>query len=201
MIPLLVAQGFEPYPLSPTVLAMSDGDPAGSIRESRPRSSAGGALNSLGSTLLVGDDSSNRQHRAILSFDTAALPDTATITRVTLKLRLEGNTWVGDPLIRLRGFMADLKTGSFGEPALSWADFGSAPDQTLGPFQPAARKGWYALNLTEGMAAVDKTGLLQIRLRFKRQDDGDAQADNVRLFSGDSGAAARPRLLVRYDAP
>ena len=45
------------------------------------------------------------------------------------------------------------------------------------------------------------SGLTQIRLRFKLDDDGNRAADYLKLYSGNATAASRPQLSVTYYMP
>jgi hypothetical protein len=76
-----------------------------------------------------------------------------------------------------RGFMVDIKRGSFGAPALVVSDFQAKAQKTLGPIKKAAPNGWYILNLTPGKNFVNK------------------------LASGNAPAANRPQLIVEYYVP
>ncbi|MEN9562827.1 MAG: hypothetical protein RIR73_1071, partial [Chloroflexota bacterium] len=44
-------------------------------------------------------------------------------------------------------------------------------------------------------------GITQFRLRFTIDDDNDAEADTLRIFSGDGEGNERPRLIVQYFIP
>jgi hypothetical protein len=48
---------------------------------------------------------------------------------------------------------------------------------------------------------IDKTGLTQFRLRFRRDDDNDSSADYLKLFSGNAPANRRPQLIIEYYVP
>jgi hypothetical protein len=65
--------------------------------------------------------------------------------------------------------------------------------------------GWYSFNLTAAKGRINKLatngGLTQIRLRFKLGDNNDAIANYLSIFSGNSGAASRPQLIISYSTP
>ncbi|MBI5932062.1 MAG: hypothetical protein HY867_00025 [Chloroflexi bacterium] len=45
------------------------------------------------------------------------------------------------------------------------------------------------------------SGLTQIRLRFKLDDNNNAVANYLSLYSGNAGAASRPQLVIGYTVP
>ena len=195
--------GLTPGPTVYVATFRSAGARDGWILESSETSNKGGTLNSAATTFRLGDDAGKRQYRAILSFNTASLPDDAVITKVTLKVKRQGVTGGGDPVNVFRGFLADVKKGRFGTPALQAGDFQAAANKTVGPRKPALAGGWYSLDLTGAGVFVNRLasngGLTQIRLRFKLDDDNNRKANYLRLFSGNAPAASRPQLIVEYD--
>jgi hypothetical protein len=183
----------------------SAGAQDGWILESGENTNKGGTLNSAAATFRLGDDAAKKQYRAILSFKTASLPDNAVITKITLKVKRQGVTGGGDPVNAFQGFTADVKKGTFGTSALQAADFQAAANKTLGPVKPTPNGGWYSINLTGAKAFVNKLaangGLTQIRLRFKLDDNNNAVANYLSLFSGNAPLASRPQLIVEYYVP
>ena len=69
-----------------TATYSSIGAQDGFILESAENSSVGGTANATSAAFKLGDSASDRQYRAILSFDTSALPDNAVVTRATLRI-------------------------------------------------------------------------------------------------------------------
>jgi hypothetical protein len=179
----------------------------GWVLESSENSNAGGALNSSATTFNLGDDAARRQYRGILSFGTgAALPDTAVITGVTLKVRQQAIIGGGNPVAIFGGFMVDIKNGFFGTAAtLQTGDFQAAASKSYGPFNTALVGGWYSINLTGAKAYVNKlatgSGLTQIRLRFKLDDNNNAVANVLSLYSGNTAAGSQPQLVITYYIP
>jgi hypothetical protein len=177
----------------------------GWILESAQNSKKGGTFNSTASTLNLGDDAANKQYLGILSFNTSGLPDTAVITKITLKVDNGGIVGGGNPLATFQGFMVDIKNGFFGTTALEAGDFQAAANQTLGPFSPAPVSGWYSLDLTSGKAFVNKlssnSGFTQIRLRFKLNNNNNHIANYLSLFSGNAPLASQPQLIIQYYVP
>jgi len=190
-----------------TLTLKSSGAQDGWILESSERSNAGGIANSTAITFNLGDDALRRQYRGILSFDTGAgLPDNAVITSVTLMVRGKNIGGGGNPVAAFQGFLVDVKKGTFGTQAgLQAGDFQAAAGKTYGPFLIAPAGGWYRFDLTGGKRFINKSstlsGLTQIRLRFKRDDNNDAVANYLSLFSGNAKTASRPRLIIRYYVP
>lgn len=163
-------------------------------------------MNNASATLRLGDDAARRQYRSVLSFVTgASLPDNAVVAKVTLRIKWQGVNGGGDPVRIFQGILADIKKGVFKTAALELADFQAAPDKTLGPFNLSPSGGWYALNLTAAKAFVNKldapSGLTQIRLRFKLDDNNNKIANFLSLFSGNADANSRPQLIVQYYVP
>jgi hypothetical protein len=166
-------------------------------------------MNSAATTFNLGDDASKKQYRGILSFITGSLPDNAVITKVTLRVQKSAILGGGNPAAIFGGFMVDVKKGFFGAAAtLQPADFqaaAGAAGKTYGPFNTALVGGWYSIDLTGAKAYVNKlatgSGLTQIRLRFKLDDNNNRIANVLSLFSGNAPAAARPQLIVTYYVP
>lgn len=178
----------------------------GRILESAENSNVGGSMNSSDDTLRLGDDVAKKQYRSILSFATGAgLPDTAVITNVTLKIKKQAVVGGGNPVTMFQGFMADVQKGSFGTSALQVTDWKASAGKTVGPLTPSLAGGWYTLNLTSAKNFVNKlssgSGLTQIRLRFKLDDNNNAVANYLSLYSGNAGAANRPQLIIEYYVP
>jgi hypothetical protein len=180
----------------------SSGAQDGWILESSETSNQGGALNKNASTLNVGDDAANSQYRAVLSFNTAGLPDNAIVLKATLRIRRQGITGGGNPIATLGGFMVDVRKGNFGTSALQLADFQTKGNKTIGALKPkVASGGWYTLNLTGAKTQINKTGNTQIRLRFKFDDNNNAIANFLKIYSGNAPMGSRPQLIVDYYTP
>ncbi|MBL1173365.1 MAG: hypothetical protein HND45_13375, partial [Chloroflexi bacterium] len=100
---------------------------------------------------------------------------------------------------------ADVRKGVFGTSALQVIDFQAPASKTVGPLKPALVGGWYTLNLPPAKASVNKlatgSGLTQIRLRFKLDDNNNAVANYLSLYSGNAAVGARPQLIVEYYVP
>jgi hypothetical protein len=177
----------------------------GWVLESSRTSHKGGSVNSAATTLRLGDDKSKRQYRSVLSFSTSGLPDNAIITTVTLMVRKQAVAGGGNPITMFKGLYVDLKNGYFGSSAaLQTGDFQASATKSLGTFSPVLSGGWYSIDLTAGSAVINKlsarSGLTQIRLRFKSNDNNNKVANYLSLYSGNA-AAYRPQLIVNYYTP
>ncbi|HEY5902583.1 MAG TPA: DNRLRE domain-containing protein, partial [Anaerolineales bacterium] len=177
----------------------------GWVLESAEGSNQGGTMNTAASGFNVGDDASDRQYRAVLSFDTAGLPDNAVITKVTVQVKRQGIT--GDnPFNTHGGLKVDIRAPYFGtSAALAPGDFQAAASRgSVGTFNkvPAAG-GWYSAVLGQSAYAyINRKGTTQLRLRFSLDDNDDMSADYIRFYSGNAGSLSyRPVLTVEYYTP
>ncbi len=195
----------EIYTVRKLLSIRSSGVLDGWILESAETSNKGGTLNKTATTLRLGDDAARKQYRSILSFSTGSLPDNAIITKVTLKVRKQTIIGGGNPVTAFQGFMVDIRKGIFGTSTLLPADFQAPASKTYGPFNTALINGWYNLSLTSGKAYINKLatngGLTQIRLRFKLDDNNNAIANYLSLYSGNAAIAFRPMLIIDYYTP
>jgi hypothetical protein len=194
-----------------TVTFTSDAGQDGWILESSETSSLGGTLDAGSGTFNLGDDLGNKQYRAILSFNTALLPDNAVITAVTLRIKgLVAGFLVGDnnPFTWGLGLKADVCKNYFGTTtALQLSDFNfyNATNCNLlvGTFgsTPTPKANWYSANiLNTAFAQINTTGWTQFRLRFAKNDNNDGLADYLKFYSGNSGLNS-PQLIIEYTVP
>jgi hypothetical protein len=172
--------------------------------ESTETSGKGGTLDAAATTFRLGDEAGDKQYRAILHFDTSSLPDTAVITKVTLKLRKQGLAG-SDPFTILSQLRVDIRNPFFGSAAtLATHDFhGAASKNNIGAIPNAPVANWYskAWTVNTFFSFVNLTGPTQFRLRFLTDDNDDNGADYMRFYSGNAGAASRPQLIVEYYVP
>lgn len=188
--------------LTLTSIAAEDGR----IAESSESSNSGGSTNSADATaeaLRTGDDASDRQFKTILSFDTSAIPDGATIVSATLRLR-RGSLTGTNPFTTHGSLVVDIKGG---------AGFSNSASLQTGDFQASADAAQVAtmsatnvngdlssgvLNAT-GLGLINKAGKTQLRVYFSLDDNDDTGADYIGWFSSnDATAANRPVLEVTY---
>ncbi|HZH75642.1 MAG TPA: PHB depolymerase family esterase [Archangium sp.] len=142
------------------------------------KANADGSVPAVGtlSTLAMGRGTDAKYNRAVLSFDTSTLPDTATIVRASLKVTYSsasGDPWA-DPAANT--LVVDLRNGTFGTASIETTDYTAAATasgvanlikfttgtQTSTDFNAA------------GLSAINKTGRTQARLRFTGNQAGTA---------------------------
>ena len=188
-----------------TVTLNSVGAEDGWVRESGETTNVGGNVTAGGtgtSALQIGDNNQDRQQKGFVSFDTSSIPDTATITSVTLRLRrgvVSGTT----PFSTHGTCWVDVQNGAFsGANALATADFQATATavQASSLSAAAANLDWSTGNLNAaGIAAVNKTGRTQFRVYFNLDDNDDTGTDYIGYYGGSNATAAnRPQLVVTY---
>jgi hypothetical protein len=183
-----------------TATFVSIGAQDGFVLESGEESNAGGIASN--GQLRLGDNIADRQYRSFLSFDTSALPDTALVTKVTVKAYRSGTTGV-NPATTHGKLTADVETGFFGtSAALENADFQDAATVT-GTCQmtPAAAPAQWSTGIFDaaGRAAINLAGTTQVRLQLAEGDDDDGTSDFLDHYGGESTVAStRPQLVVEY---
>lgn len=125
-----------------------------------------GAVVGTLSNLAVGRGTDGRHNRAILSFDTSALPDDAVITRAWLTVSYASGA--GDPWAGGNQLLVDLRTGCFNACTPEASDWSSLPSATAVATIPAFSSGTRdSTDFTAtGTAAVNRTGTTQLKLRF-----------------------------------
>jgi hypothetical protein len=185
------------------VQLVSIADDDGFIREASEDSDVGGlakAGNTGEASLRAGDNATRRQLKAVVSFDTSALPAGVGITRATLNLTR--GTTLGDPLATLGDLYGDVQTGGLGASrALEASDF-EAPAAAPRALRLAVDSASAFGDLdAEGISAIDPSGVTQIRLEFEFDDDDDSSKDYLGFYSGDSAEpASHPVLEVEYES-
>lgn len=142
------------------------------------------------------------QLKSLVSFDTSTLPDSAVIQSATLKLTRGGLTGV-NPFTTHSPCYVDVVTGSFnGNPALENADFQAAPTvaQVATMSNPLSNGAQSTGALSaSGLAAINKTGLTQMKVYFAIDDNDDSTTDAMGFYSGENAVAAnRPAIEVTY---
>lgn len=173
----------------------------GWVLESSETSNKGGTLNATTATFQLGDDAQKRQYKAILSFDTSALPDNATL--ISARMNIRQNTLVGkNPFTKLGLLWVDLAKPAFGTPVLTIADFQVAATlKQVGAFGATPAAGWYSAPLNaQSWTMLNKVGRTEFRLYFALDDNNDKVADFMRFNSGNA-AAGKPELVIQYILP
>lgn len=152
------------------------------------------ALGTLESTygLAIGRGTDGKFNRALLSFDTSALPDAATVLSATLTVTY--NSAYGDPWSNPAGntLAVDANSGCIGACTVAVTDWGD-PVTASGVAQLNAFTGGAqtsSLFSAAGLSAINRGGRTQLRLRFSAN-----QTATHYLWIG-SGATAT--LTVTY---
>jgi hypothetical protein len=182
------------------LLFQSIGAEDGSVFETSETSDVGGVVNGTGDNLQIGDHLSDRQAKGVLSFDTSAIPDEATIVAAVVRLRRVG-VWGTSPFTDLGACAVDVQRGAFGgDPTLQASDFEVvATASAAAALSSAAANGeWSSAALDPGgLAAINPTGRTQIRLAFTLDDNDNGLVDRIRYASGEhADVASRPELIV-----
>jgi len=176
----------------------------GYILESTETSNKGSLLNATLTTFNLGDDAGDRQYRAILSFNTADLPDNAVITNATLKIRKQGLVGT-NPFTILGGLKVDISEPFFGTSVkLLASDFQAfASKSAVATFKATPVNNWYSATIGRaGYPYINLTGVTQFRLRFQKDDNDDRGPDYMKFFSGNYATASyRPTLIIEYYVP
>ncbi len=177
----------------------------GWVLESGEDTSVGLSFNATQNTvegLRAGDDPQDRQALSIVSFNTASLPDTATVTSSVL--RLVRGTAVNTPPFQWAGApacVADIKNGTFGTAGLQSTDFQAAASLALVvTLSNPTSNGEISTGslVSGGLTHVNKTGKTQFRVYYTLDDNDDFGADYLGFYPGETTAANRPKLFVRY---
>jgi hypothetical protein len=183
----------------------SIGGQDGYVTESSETSNIGGSVSSTGSGtsgLRIGDTSVDRQIKSVVSFDTSSIPDGATISGAMLRLR-RGTVTGTNPFTTHGTCTADIRFGPLsGNNALVASDFqiAASANAVVTLSNPAANGDWAEGTLNAaGLAAINKTGLTQLRVYCTLDDNDDGGNDWMGFFSGENSTPAnRPQLLVTF---
>lgn len=196
----VTVNGSGPGTLTFTSVATQDGY----IVEQLGDTNLGGNFNSSSATtgaLRVGDNSGNQQFKSIVSFDTSSIPDGATITSATLRLR-RGTVIGTNPFTTHGTCRADVHSSGFGGNVALTADDFQAPATATNVAtmsNPAAGQDWSTGSLNAaGLAAINKLGTTQFRVYLTLDDNDDSSFDFVGFYSGEAAAANQPQLVVTY---
>ena len=158
----------------------------------------------VASNIYAGDNA-DAPFRGMLSFDTSAIPDGATITGVTLRLYAT-QAPVGAPWSGLGSLVGDVRTGCFGSTcSLVASDFQATASAnhvvTLTSANAIGGAGTLVsgtFNAT-GRTLINKTGTTQIKIRFQNISNNNGLTDYLLLAGGEySTSSYRPVLVVTY---
>ena len=68
--------------------------------------------------------------------------------------------------------------------------------------EPAGNLAWATGQLgASHYAFINRTNFTQFKIHFEFPDNDNRREDQFRFYSGDSGAANRPQLIVTYHIP
>lgn len=180
----------------------------GWLLESSETSGVGGSLNSISTTIPLGDDASDQQYRGLIDFATGSLPDTALIFSVNLRI-VEFSVTGINPFTTHGLLKSEIQSDFFGTAgALQTPDFEFAPDQSACNFETvpeiieAVGAAYRCILFQSAFPSINLTGSTQFRLRFATDDNDNMSADQFNFYSGDyGGATQRPRLFIKYYIP
>jgi hypothetical protein len=152
----------------------------------------------------VGDyvvSSTDRQVKAVFSFDTSSLPDNALITAATLRLFRDVHSDSPTALAVLGDITVDISNGGFGgDPTLVAGDFqatASASDISI-MGTTSGDDEWSSGTInSSGIAQISRTGRTQLRLT-----SATVNANGVSTYYGYSSAGAssnQPELVITYE--
>ncbi|EST28386.1 hypothetical protein N566_22815 [Streptomycetaceae bacterium MP113-05] len=183
----------DPEPGEQSVTMHSDDARDGYVKAAQDGSAATVGILESSFGLAVGRGTDGRHNRALLSFDTSAIPDGATVTGARLTVvRRSGS---GDPWSDPEGnrLLVDVHGGCLGGgcevSAADWAASAEAPAAaTVPPVDAGATSSDFG---AAALAAVDPGGTTQLRLRFAEAPTGTAYR-----FLG-SGTDATLRVAYR----
>ncbi len=155
-------------------------------------------------SIRVGDNGSSDQYRGIVSFNTGAIPDNATITGASLfinRASLSGSNPFGSG--SQGSALVDVKTGTFGGAGIEITDYFSAADAAdAGCFIGTAPNNGYTIRIDfkpNGYSKISKTGQTQFRIYF--QIASGSGNDYVSFNNGDQPGLLAPYLDVYYTVP
>jgi hypothetical protein len=177
----------------------------GHVIESTETSEIGGLANSFNSYISIGDQAGDKQVKGFLSFNTAGLPDTAIITRITVYMRKVGTLGTNDPFGWGGALLLDVRQPYFGASVnLLASDFQAASDASgFAAFAGPDGSNWY--NATDNgvsLPFINKTGTTQFAVRFTVPDNDDNSVDWVNFYSGNYiSVGSRPYIVVEYYIP
>ncbi|MEM9557545.1 MAG: Ig-like domain-containing protein [Acidobacteriota bacterium] len=195
-----------PLPVTLTLISIAGED--GWVREAGETSGVGdtaSASNAGKNALRIGDSRQDEQLKAIVSFDTSAIPDGAEVQSAILRLT-RGGSRGGDPWTQpvFGALSIDVApAGGFGGNAvLEDSDFeATAAVSQSGTMSVVLNQGEVSEGSLDaaGRAAVDVAGVTQLRLAFAVDDDDDRSDDMAGFYPGENGnASRRPALVIVY---
>jgi lysyl endopeptidase len=175
----------------------------GRIYENTETSNVGGGGNASDSTTSaarVGDFSDDTQYRSIFSFDTSSIPDGATVTAATLRIK-RGSLTGTSPFTTHGTCTVDMSSAFGGNVAFANGDFEAAASASgVASMSHPASNGTFSTGTLNaaGRTAVNKTGKTQFRVYMTLEDNDDAGSDYMGFYTGEAAAGNRPELVITY---
>jgi len=183
----------------------------GNVTEWHWTSEYGISVNSTAAALQIGDTAQRCQIMGMLSFDTSAIPDNATIDSATLRLYrtavAAAPSTLGQLIIDMKNPYKSPTNWYFGTlDALKPDDFQAYADfRNVGQIPIPSSTYLFTPEVPispTGLLAVNKAGRTQLRLRFDLPDNGNTITDAVSFSTGEyPTVTSRPRLIVTYRVP
>ncbi|MGH3716496.1 MAG: S8 family peptidase [Micromonosporaceae bacterium] len=166
---LFVGSGGPPPPPPPPQAVFTSGSEDGYVKAYSDGSGAVVGTNKSTLGLGIGRGIDGKHNRTVLSFDTSSLPDGATITRAYVTVTRKSSS--GDPWANPAGnqLVIDVKTGCFGAGCATGTDDWSAAatQSSVGNIAKWTSGSTNSTDLNQaGLAAINKTGTTQLKLRF-----------------------------------
>jgi hypothetical protein len=191
------------YAATCTITYKSVGTQDGWVLESSETSGLGGTIDATSNDFKLGDDAFKRQYRAILSFNTTSLPDSAVLTGATLQIRKTGSAGT-NPFSSLGNIIVDIKKGGFySSAALQPNDFNASGTKNfVMQISNTPVNNWYSRVFPSGaLGYINLLGGTQLRLRFATDDNNNSVADLLKFASGNVMSGDRPQLIISFHAP
>ena len=188
-------------PVTVTLYSVAAQD--GRLGESTETSNVGGFLNATDNTtssLRLGDFSDKTQYKSLLSFDTSSIPDTATITSATLRIK-RGTSAGTNPFTILGTCTVDMSNAFGGSTTAAISDFEAAATTSgVASMSNVTTNGTFSTGTLSaaGRTAINKVGTTQFKVYFTTDDNNNATSDYIGFYSGEAAAGNKPELVITY---
>jgi len=171
----------------------------GYVVESAAGSGRGRSINARGiesSGLRLGDDSSNRQIKSIVSFNTSSLPANAQIISARLDF---SDSYKNRTTTQFEPLYAHISQGGFGSsPRLQAGDFQAASSMSRSAKIAVTDAGHHGGDLTStSLRFIYRLGRTQFSLSYVVPTDKN-RLNNWLVFNPGEVTASRPSLTIRY---